>query len=244
MLASGLVRRRESDLNRETFRMFRPVLLALLLLAASCTLPRPAAAALSDQEELLERATITIKSLRGTRDFADVDQLLPKAHAVLIFPSLLKGAFIFGAEGGKGVLLARTPTGWSNPAFYGLGNVSFGLQIGGQSSEVVFLIMSQQGLEAILDKNVTLGADAGLAVATLGRGVKASTGFDANADIYAFAKAEGLFGGVALNGAGLGAISNWNQEFYRSEQATARNLLLENKFPPDPRADAIRAALR
>jgi lipid-binding SYLF domain-containing protein len=220
-----------------------------LALAASLTFAASLpvhAASLSDEEQLLERATLTVKLMRGGPDFAEVERILPRAKAVLIFPSLIKGAFIFGGEGGSGVLLARQKDGsWSNPAFYALGNVSFGLQIGGQSSEVIFLIMSQQGLEAVLDKNATLGADASVAVATIGKGIRASTGFDLNADMYAFAKTEGLFGGVAINGAGLGALTDWNHEFYRSNEASARNILVNNRFPtPDPRAAALKAVLQ
>jgi SH3 domain-containing YSC84-like protein 1 len=226
--------------------MIRRTFLALLASLSVAAGALPAQAAMSDQEQLLERATTTVRLMRGGPDFAEIERILPRAKAVLIFPSLIKGAFIFGAEGGSGVLLARQKDGsWSNPAFYALGNVSFGLQIGGQSSEVIFLIMSQQGLEAILDKNATLGADASVAVVTTGKGVRASTGLDLNADMYAFSKAEGLFGGVALNGAGLGALSDWNHEFYHSDEASARNILINNRFPtPDPRAAALKAALQ
>lgn len=227
--------------------MIRRTFLALTAMLALGAASLPAhAATLSDQEQLLERATLSVKLMRGGPDFAEIERILPRAKAVLIIPSLIKGAFIFGGEGGNGVMLARQRDGsWSNPAFYALGNVSFGLQIGGQSSEVIFLIMSQQGLEAILDKNATLGADASVAVATLGQGVKAATGFDLNADMYAFSKTEGLFGGVSINGAGLGALSDWNHEFYRSPEASARNILINNRFPtPDPRTAALKAVLK
>jgi lipid-binding SYLF domain-containing protein len=230
---------------RRTFSALAFLAVAVLLAVGASPLPA-GAATLTDQEQLLERATLTVRLMRGGPDFAEIERILPRAKAVLIIPSLIKGAFIFGGEGGNGVLLARQRDGsWSNPAFYGLGNVSFGLQIGGQSSEIIFLIMSQQGLEAILDKNATLGADASVAIASMGKGVRASTGLDLNADMYAFAKTEGLFGGVALNGAGLGALSDWNHEFYRSEEATARNILINNRFPtPDPRAAALKAVLK
>ncbi|GIL39512.1 lipid-binding SYLF domain-containing protein [Roseiterribacter gracilis] len=227
--------------------MIRRMVFALAALVAVSASSLPAhAATLTDQEQLLERATLSVKLMRGGPDFAEIERILPRAKAVLIIPSLIKGAFIFGGEGGNGVLLARQKDGsWTNPAFYALGNVSFGLQIGGQSSEVIFLIMSQQGLEAILDKNATLGADASVAVATIGKGVRASTGFDVNADMYAFAKTEGLFGGVSINGAGLGALSDWNHEFYRSDDATARNILINGRFnTPDPRAAALKAVLK
>lgn len=227
--------------------MIRRTFLALTALLALGAAVAPAqAASMSDQEQLLERAALTVKLMRGGPDFAEIERILPRAKAVLVIPSLIKGAFIFGGEGGTGVMLARQKDGsWSNPAFYSLGNVSFGLQIGGQSSEVIFLIMSQNGLEAILDKNATLGADASVAVATIGKGVKAATGFDANADMYAFSKTEGLFGGVSINGAGLGAVTDMNHEFYRSNEASARNILINNRFPtPDPRAASLKQVLR
>src|SRR3546814_2885808 len=83
-----------------------------------------------------------------------------RAKAVMIFPSLLKGAFFIGGEGGSGVLLTRDPEGnWSNPAFYTMGTVSFGLQFGGQSSEAILVVMTDAGLKAIMADQVKLGAD-------------------------------------------------------------------------------------
>src|SRR3546814_1574062 len=114
-----------------------------------------------------------------------------RAKAVMIFPSLLKGAFFIGGEGGSGVLLTRDPQGnWSNPAFYTMGTVSFGLQFGGQSSEAILVVMTDAGLNAIIEDQVKLGADLSAAAGPIGVGASAATTTAAGADIYTYSRSE------------------------------------------------------
>src|SRR5579862_8641882 len=101
----------------------------------------------SDQTELLESATHTVDHLRSDPSFAQAQQMLRHARAVLIVPHLVKGGFIFGAEGGDGVLLERHGRSWSQPAFYTLGSASFGLQAGLEEAQIVLLIMSDRALQ-------------------------------------------------------------------------------------------------
>ena len=118
--------------------------------------------ALTDAEEMIERARFTVQRLANEAELREsVPRLLARARGVIIFPQLIKGAFLIGGEGGSGALLARDPNGtWSHPAFYTLGAISFGLQIGGQASEAVVIIMTDKALQAILDNQVKLGAGA------------------------------------------------------------------------------------
>lgn len=128
---------------------------------------------------------------------------------------MLKGAFIWGASGGSGVLLVRDEkTGpWIGPAFYTIGGASFGLQIGGQASEVILLVMTDRGVTSLLTNSLKLGADAGVAAGPVGAGVAASTA-NLSADILSFSRSKGLYGGVSLDGAVVATRGEWNHAYY------------------------------
>ncbi len=161
---------------------------------------------------------------------------------MVVFPTVVKAGFIFGAEGGNGVLLARTADGgWSAPAFYTLGAASFGLQVGVQAARVVLVVMTEKGLQSVIDDQVKLGADLSLALGPIGGGVEASTTTNLWADVYAFAKSEGLFGGIAFEGALLYGREDLNRAYY-GEAATAREIVLEHRFA-NPDAGKLKAAL-
>jgi len=148
----------------------------------------------------------------------------------LIVPQLIKGGFIVGGEGGAGVLLAKGSDGsWSMPAFYTLAAGSVGLQIGAQIAEVVFTVMSDGALDALLKNEFKLGVDASVAVGPIGKGVEASTTTNLDADVYSFAKVMGLFGGGALEGAGVLPRESYNQEYYGAA-ATPRQIVVERKY--------------
>ena len=158
---------------------------SVLTLALVLTGARPAAAA-SEPEALVEKAALTIEKLLVDPDLTELAPFVDRAQAVLIIPQLVKGGFIIGGEGGSGVLLVRGSDGtWSPPAFYTLAAGSIGLQIGGQVSEVVFTIMNDGAVDAVLDENFKLGADASVALGPLGKGVEASTTTNLSDDIYA-----------------------------------------------------------
>ncbi len=135
----------------------------------------------------------------------------------MIFPELVKASFILGAQGGSGVLLSRNPATntWSYPAFYVLGAGSFGLQVGVQLSKIVFIIMSEKALNALMSDEFKVGAEAGIAIVTVGAGAEASTTSAAGADIYAFVpQAMGLFGGLALQGGIIKPRLVYDHEYY------------------------------
>src|ERR1700679_2301907 len=131
----------------------------------------PAQAA-SDKGELLHDANRTVENLKRDPAFATAERMMDQARAIYIVPKLVKGGFIFGAEGGDGVLLRRTGKGWSTPRFYGMGSASFGLQIGLEQAELVFIINSRRALNGIEKGEVKLGAGGGLTVVTLSAGAE------------------------------------------------------------------------
>jgi lipid-binding SYLF domain-containing protein len=148
--------------------------------------------------------------------------LVKQAKGVFIVPQLLEGAFIVGASGGSGVFLARDEkTGeWSGPAFYTIGGASFGFQAGGQASEVILLVMSDRGVSSLLTNSFKLGADVGLAAGPIGAGVSAATA-NLSADILAFSRSKGLYGGISLDGAVIATRGDRNNAYYGREVTPA-----------------------
>ncbi|HJS45054.1 MAG TPA: lipid-binding SYLF domain-containing protein [Rhizomicrobium sp.] len=165
-------------------------------LASACfTLPAQA----DDENDLLRDANRTVNHLRTDPAFSTARTMLQGAEAVYIVPKLVKGGFIFGAEGGEGVLLHRTGKGWSTPRFYDMGSASFGLQIGLEKAELVFIINSKRALRGIEKGEVKLGAGAGITVVTLSGGAEGATTAHGG-DIVVWTSGTGAYGGLTFNG--------------------------------------------
>jgi lipid-binding SYLF domain-containing protein len=172
------------------------------------------AAYASDQTALLANATNTAEHMKSDPAFGPARNMFNQARAVLIIPALVKGGFIFGAEGGDGVLVARNGKHWSSPAFYSMASASFGLQIGLEKAEIVLLIMSDRALKGIEQGDVKLGAGGGLTVVNLSGGAEAATPANLAGDIVVWTSASGAYGGLTLNGSVLKAMDDWNTSFY------------------------------
>lgn len=202
----------------------------------------PAAADSVATREIVDKAKYTVEKLRQDPDFPDLNAVLGRAKGVLVVPSLLKAGFIFGGEGGSGVLLSKNAQGqWSHPAFYTLGSGSFGLQIGVQDAEVIFAIMTDKGLDQVIKSQFKLGADASIAVGPVGVGLSAGSTLNVDIDIYSFAKTRGLYGGASFDGTVIYKRDDWNREFY-GQPATAREIVWDRKFT-NPAAEGLRQAL-
>ena len=179
---------------------------------AAALFAAPAALA-SDQSELIAHANTTVNHLRSDPAFSQAARMIHGARAVLIVPRLVKGGFIFGAEGGDGVLLKRNGRSWSQPAFFTLGSASFGLQIGIEQAELVFIIMSDRALSGIVHGETKLGAGAGLTVVTLSSGAEGATTTHGG-DIVVWASGTGAYGGLTFNGSVVKPRNDWNVDFY------------------------------
>ncbi len=212
-----------------------------IALAAVVGFDAPASA--TEEQVLVDKARLAVDALRGDTKFEAFPRLLAEAKAVLIVPALIKVGFIFGGEGGAGVLLVRdTKTGhWSQPAFYSMFAGSIGLQIGAQVAEVAFVIMTDGGIEKLMSGKITLGADASIAAGPVGAGVEAGTTLNIDADIYAFSHAKGAYGGVSFEGAVVAQDDDANEAYY-GEAVSARAIVLYGEVR-NPDADALRAAL-
>jgi lipid-binding SYLF domain-containing protein len=210
----------------------------LVVFATGMTQARAQAA----QQDLVDRATLTLQEVLGGPGDEVGRNELQHARAVMICPRLFKAGFLFGGEGGGCVLVARDGAGsWSSPAFYGLGGGSIGLQIGIQDSELVMMILTERGLSAVMDSQFKIGADASVAIATIGAGVGGATTAALTADIVAFERARGLFAGASIQGTVLATDTNANRHYYGQDLA-ARQIVMQMQAS-NPNADPLRAAL-
>lgn len=220
--------------------MRRLMMLAVTLAALSGCAGTPAG---GEAQTLVDRATLSVQDVLGQgNDRLQAASLLPRARAVVVCPRIFRAGFFFGGEGGGCVLVGRDAAGsWSSPAFYTLGTGSFGLQAGIQDLQIVMLVMNDRALNALLDSQLKLGADASLAFATFGGSVEGSTTAAVGADILAFARARGLFAGLALEGSMLSARSEWNRGYY-GQDVSPRQIVV-GMAVHNPGADPLRAAL-
>ncbi len=204
--------------------------------------PGLSSAQISAEQEIVEKARLSVESLRRDNDFPMLGTLLAKSKGALIVPSLVKGGFVLGGEGGSGVLLARNAqSNWSYPAFYTLGGGSVGLQIGVKDAEVIFVIMTDKGMEQVLKNQFKMGVDASLAIGPIGAGVEAATTLALGADIYAFSKARGLFGGGSFQGTIIYPRDDYNRNYY-GQSAAAREIVVDRKLS-NASSDPLRSAL-
>lgn len=194
-------------------------------------------------QQLVDRSRATAESILSEKDFAAVRDLMPKAKGVLIFPQLVKAGFIFGGEGGKGIAVKRNPDGsWGYPAFYNMVGGSVGLQIGIESTEIMFLVMTDKAMNALLKNQFKVGADVSVALGPVGAGLgTAKSSPDLAADMYAYSKNTGLFTGGALKGTVITVRDDLNKAYY-GRIATPRDILSEPDFV-NTQADGLRAAL-
>lgn len=223
----------------------RRLLAALAVLLAALpavALSGTAARAETEAEALVTEARLSVDRLMADKEFFELPKFIKAAKGIYIVPQLVKGGFILGAEGGTGVFLARGTDGsWSPPAFYTLGAGSIGLQIGGEVKEVVFVLMSDKAVDAMLSSEFKLGADASVSVGPMGRGVEASRTTDFTSDIYAFSKSVGLFGGGALEGAKIFERTSLNESYYGAG-AAPKNIVIDRRFT-NTQADDLRQLL-
>ncbi len=203
----------------------------------------PAAQAASDQQEIVTKAQFTVERMLGSPDLPTLKRWVSRSKAVLVVPSLLKAGFIIGGSGGDGVLLSHRPDGtWGPPAFYRVWSASIGAQIGVQDSQVMFVVMTQSGLDAVLSGKIKLGADASIAVGPEGAGVEGATTVAAGADIYSYALNRGAFAGVSFAGAFMQPLGDWNRAYY-GRAISAHDIVL-NGTVHNPNADGLRRALQ
>ena len=198
------------------------------------------AVAQSDEAERVARATTVLEETMEAPDAAIPRAVLDRAEAVAIFPNTVKAGFIFGGHRGRGVIsaLSRDTGTWSPPAFLTLTGGSFGLQIGGQSVDLVLVVMNRRGLEQLLKNEFKIGADASAVVGPLGRDAEASTDILLRAEILSYSRTRGVFAGVSIKGSTISADEDANERFY-SERLTSQQIVLEGAVGPSVAPQAV-----
>jgi SH3 domain-containing YSC84-like protein 1 len=212
--------------------------LALVVPLVACAGPTQESAA----QRLVDRSTLTVEDIMSSPNSADVGQTLHHARAVMICPEVFKAGFIVGGSGGGCVLVGRAAQGsWSDPAFYTIGSGSLGLQAGIQDASVLMMIMNDKALNAVINSQFKIGADASIAIATIGAGIGGSTTAAMRADIVTFAQERGLFAGVSLDGALLSSDYTADQAYYGTN-GDARQIVIGMQAN-NPGANPLRSVL-
>ena len=200
--------------------------LLCVLVAALCGSAMGAAS--NEVNDRVVKSGVVIRELSNIPETGIPQDLLDKSACVAVIPSVKKAAFIFGGNYGKGVIACRVDNGdgpWSAPSMIMLGGGSFGLQIGGQATDLVLLIMNLSGLESLLNSKFTLGGDASVAAGPVGRTASAQTDALMRAKILAYSRSRGVFGGLSLKGDVLRPDNDANQVLY-GKPIVPRDVLL------------------
>src|SRR5262245_59017923 len=190
-----------------------------------------------DASQLVEKTKLTVQQFQSDSNMDTFRDLAKKAHGMLILPQMLRAAFIFGASGGSGVLVAREAPGkpWKGPAFYTLGGASFGFQAGADAAEVIILAMTERGVTKLLSPQVKLGGDVSVAAGPVGAGASAATA-GLSADLLSFSMSKGLYGGFSVHGPVVGVRTALNQAYFNQAVSPADILIKGAVKNPDANA--------
>jgi lipid-binding SYLF domain-containing protein len=210
--------------------MFRKLTLGVCIMFAASSV---FAANGNKEQKRLENSGTVMQEIMGVPD--DIPQeLLEKAECIIVFPSVLKAAFVVGGSYGRGAMVCRTGEHfnghWGAPAMYALEGASVGFQLGGQATDLVLLVMNEKGASSILSSKVKIGADASAAAGPKGRDASADTDAYMRAEILSYSRSRGLFAGVSLEGSTLRPDDDANEVIYHRKKITAKEIVLGNKI--------------
>jgi len=187
--------------------------------------------AATKEQKRLENCGVVLQEVLNIADNLP-RQVLDKAECVIVFPSVLKVAFGMGKEYGRGAMVCRTGKEfngpWGAPAMYALEGDSIGMQIGGEATDLILLVMNQRGAASILSSRIKLGGDASAAAGPVGRDASANTDLWMRAEILSYSRSRGLFAGISLEGSTLRQDKKANERIY-GRKITARTILLSDK---------------
>jgi lipid-binding SYLF domain-containing protein len=191
------------------------------------------------EQERLENSGVVMQEIMNLPDNIPQD-VMERAKCVIVFPSVLKAAFVVGASYGRGAMVCRTGKEfhgpWGSPAMYALEGGSVGVQIGGQATDLVLLIMNDAGAQSILSSKVKLGGDASIAAGPVGRDASADTDAFMRSEILSYSRTRGVFVGVSLEGSTLRPDDDATEDVY-GRKLTAREIVLDGHVgvPPSGR---------
>lgn len=200
---------------------------------------------LSAAEKYTEANLLVDNSLRALNQFISdpnmqvIKDLSKRTRGIIIIPQMIRAGLIVGGTGGYGILFARDQnTGlWNGPAFYSIGSLTFGLQVGGEVSQLVMFVMTDRGLNSMMSSSFKLGADVSMAAGPVGGGAKTTT-----TDILAYARSKGAFGGFTVEGGVMQTMDSWNTSYYESAAASPTEILITHSLS-NSHADSLRKVI-
>ncbi len=190
----------------------------------------------------LDNAAKVLHEVMAAADKGIPQEVMQHAKCVAVVPHMVKGGFVLGAEGGKGVATCRNADGWSAPAFFTIEGGSWGLQIGVEGIDLVMIFQNDKGMEDLINSRFKIGADASAAAGPVGRHASADTDWKLNAEILTYSRAKGVFAGLTLNGAAVKPDEDSMKGFYGPD--VTERAILTGKVPPPPEAHSFLAAVR
>src|SRR5208282_2490095 len=216
-----------------------PILLAFSLIAL------PLQADDKKEKERLENCGTVVQEIMDIPDNIPQD-LIDKADCIIVYPSVLKAAFVVGGSYGRGAMTCRTGSNfrgpWSAPAMMALEGGSFGLQIGGQATDFVLLVMNDRGAQSILSSKVKLGGDASVAAGPKGRTASAESDVTLRAEVLSYSRSRGLFAGISLEGSTVRPDNDANERVY-GKKLTAEDIIFKGAVAVPPPAQKLVSTL-
>ena len=196
---------------------------------ALMTMGLAATALASSPTERIDEAIQVLREMSQQEDYEAMAYILKKAHGVAIFPSVLKAGLMLGARHGEGLVLRRDPVSgtWYGPSFVTITGLSWGPQIGVQSTSLVLVITNERGLKGFEEGKITLGGEMSVAAGPVGRHAEAGTDIELKAAIYSYSMSKGVFAGASLEGARIALDESANELYW--EAKVSPDLILERK---------------
>lgn len=222
--------------------MNRRHLFVWIILAAVLALSLPALAAETEKaDNIVDKSRIVVQEMMRAEDSEFPQDLLRQASGIAIIPGMIKGGFIIGGSYGKGVVLKHRAGNWTGPAFISMTAGSLGFQIGGESIDLILVIVGERAMNAFMQNKFKLGADVGLAAGPVGGHASAATEITLKGGIYSYSRSKGAFAGVSIEGAGISSQPDLNKAYYGSTGSTP--VILAGKVSPPSSGHKLIATL-
>jgi lipid-binding SYLF domain-containing protein len=192
--------------------------IASLCMCLTVTCVANAASSKQDLQDRIDSAKTVLDQIMDAKDSTIPKNILEQATCVGVVPGMIKGAFVFGAQYGQGIVTCRTGHGWSAPVFIRMAGGSWGLQIGGQSTDLILIAVNNRGFQDLLKNKFKIGADASAAAGPVGRAGQAATDWKMNAELLSYSRNKGLFAGISLDGTSVSQNKIDTETYYGSPQ--------------------------
>src|ERR1700744_4450412 len=206
--------------------------LIAICLCFTCAVPVFAASSRGDLQDRIDAAKVVLDQIMAAQDHTVPLNILERATCVAVVPGMVKGAFVFGAQYGQGVVTCRTGHGWSAPVFIRMAGGSVGFQIGGQSTDLVLVAVNDRGFQDLLRDKFKIGGDASAAAGPVGRAGQASTDWKMNAELLSYSRNKGLFAGIDLDGTSVSQNREDTELYYGGPQHFETVLKGNVEVPP------------